>query len=177
MTASQGFFFFSNPRGIFHVAQESTLMLFGLSLDFRKLRKQNDDLVLWKKIVLFHRSKKKSTTTFVRSGKKCTATTKRSINAYAQKTFQNPGWVPERKATNPFLNLLLRKNERDIDNKKKSIVKLSGKGQQNNFKRKKTSKSNCKNVWRVERFFGSKEWKQNYMEKLNCAKRKLHKNE
>ena len=75
-------------------------------------RKQNGDLVLWKKIVLFHRSKKKSTTTFVRSGKKCTATTKRSINAYAQKTFQNPGWVPERKATNPFLNLLLRKNEK-----------------------------------------------------------------
>jgi hypothetical protein len=55
---------------------------------------------------LFHRSRKKSTTTFGRSGKKCIATTKRSINTHAQKTFQNQGWVPERKTTNPFLNLL-----------------------------------------------------------------------
>ena len=57
-----------------------------------------------------------------------------------------PDWVPEKKVTNPFLNLLLRKNERAIDDIKKIIVKLLGKGQQNSFKRKKTSKSNCKNV-------------------------------
>ena len=67
-------------------------------------------------------------------------------NQKEHKRTQLPDWVPEKRATNPFLNLLLRKNERDIDNKKKSIVKLSGKGQQNNFKRKKTPKSNCKNV-------------------------------
>ena len=57
-----------------------------------------------------------------------------------------PDWVPEKKVTNPFLNLLLRKNERAIDDIKKIIVKLLGKRQQNSFKRKKTSKSNCKNV-------------------------------
>jgi hypothetical protein len=38
-------------------------------------------------------------------------------NAHTKKL---PDWVPEKKVTNPFLNLLLRKNERDIDNKKKA---------------------------------------------------------
>jgi hypothetical protein len=63
------------------------------SFGFRKLRKQNGELL-------------------VEAGKNVPQQPKRSANAYAQKTFQNPAWVPERKATNPFLNLLLRKNEK-----------------------------------------------------------------
>ena len=35
-----------------------------------------------------------------------------------------PDWVPEKKVTNPFLNLLFRKNERAIDNKKKKHREL-----------------------------------------------------
>ena len=70
--------FFSQPRGIFYASQESILVLFGLTV----LASENKTATLFcERKNCFVSSRKKSTVTFGRSGKKCTATTKRSINA------------------------------------------------------------------------------------------------
>ena len=71
---------------------------------FQKTEKTKRRPCFEKKIVLFHRSRKKSTTTFGQSWKKMYLTNqKEQKHRHAQKNFQNPGWKESSKSFFKFV--------------------------------------------------------------------------